>query len=155
LTRLFGRAARGQRVPEYVPDGRWYALTVMGTLGYEGDTTALTYPGGTDVMVLVTFIEKVLAPVLQRQHIVVLDRLSSHRDPAVAKAVRKTGAQLWHLPPYSHDFNPIEHMWSKIKAYVRKVKPREEDALITALGEAFRTITAADAQGWFRHCGYN
>jgi transposase len=155
LTRVFARAPRGQRVPEYVPDGRWKSLTLMGTLGYWGDTTALTYEGGTDVMVMVTFIEKMLAPVLDRDHIVVLDRLSSHRDPQVTKAVRKAGARIWHLPPYSHDFNPIEQMWSKIKAYLRKVKPRDVDALIAAIGDALRTITAEDAQGWFSHCGYN
>ncbi len=154
MTRVFGRALRGQRVREYVPDGRWESLTLMGTLGYWGDTTALTYEGGTDVAAMVTFVAEVLAPVLDREHIVVLDRLSSHMDPQVAKAVRKTGAKLWHLPPYSHDFNPIEQMWSKIKAYLRKVKPRDVDALIAAIGEALRAITAEDAQGWFRHCGY-
>jgi transposase len=129
LTRLFARAPRGQRVREYVPDGRWKSLTLMGTLGYWGDTMALTYEGGTDVAAMVTFIDNLLAPVLDREHIVVLDRLSSHMDSQVAKAVRKTGAKLWHLPPYSHDFNPIEKMWSKIKAYLRKVKARDEDAL--------------------------
>jgi transposase len=154
LTRVFARAHRGQRVREYVPDGRWESLTLMGTLGYWGDTTAFTYEGGTDVGVMLTFLEEVLAPVLDRDHIVVLDRLSSHMDPQVAKAVRRTGAKIWHLPPYSHDFNPIEKMWSKIKAYLRKVKPRDVDALIAAIGEALETITADDAHGWFRHCGY-
>lgn len=154
FTRVFGRAPRGQRVREYVPDGRWKSLTLMGTLGYWGDTTALTYEGGTDVMVMVTFLDKLLGPVLDRDHIVVLDRLSSHMDPQVAKAVRKTGAKIWHLPPYAHDFNPIEQMWSKIKAYLRKVKTRDVDALIAAIGDALRTITAEDAQGWFGHCGY-
>lgn len=154
LTRVFGRARRGQRVREYVPDGRWESLTLMGTLGYWGDTTALTYAGGTDVAAMVTFLEEVLAPALDREHIVVLDRLSSHMDPQVAKAVRRTGAKLWHLPPYSHDLNPIEKMWSKIKAYLRKVKARETDTLIAAIGDALKTITAEDAQGWFSHCGY-
>ena len=42
LTRVFARARRGQRVREYVPDGRWESLTLMGTLGYWGDTTAFT-----------------------------------------------------------------------------------------------------------------
>lgn len=154
LTRVFGRAPRGQRVREYVPDGRWQSLTLMGTVGYWGDTAALTYEGGTDVMVMLAFIDQVLAPVLHREHIVVLDRLSSHMNPLVAKAVQRTGAEIWHLPPYSHDFNPIEQMWSKIKAYLRKVKPRDVSALIAAIGEALKTITAADAQGWFGHCGY-
>jgi transposase len=154
LTRVFGRAPRGQRVREYVPDGRWQSLTLMGSMGYWGDTTALTYAGGTDVMTVVTFLDEILVPTLDADHIVVLDRLSSHMDPQVAQAVRKTKAKLWHLPPYSHDFNPIEQMWSKVKAYLRKVKARDVDALIAAIGDALRSITAKDAQGWYRHCGY-
>lgn len=127
----------------------------MGTLGYWGATTAFTYEGGTDVMTMVTFMDKILLPALDPDQIVVLDRLSSHMDPQIARAVRKAGAKLWHLPPYSHDFNPIERMWSKIKAYLRKVKARDMDALNTAIRAALQTITAADAQGWFHHCGYN
>jgi transposase len=155
FTRVFGRAPRGQRVREYVPDGRWKSLTLMGTLGYWGDMTAFTYDGGTDVMAMVTFLESILVPTLDPDHIVVLDRLSSHMDPQVATVVEATGAQIWHLPPYSHDLNPIEHMWSKIKAYLRKVKPRDVDSLIAAIGEALKTVTADDARSWFAHCGYN
>ena len=114
----------------------------------------MTYEGGTDVAAMVTFIENLLAPVLDGDHIVVLDRLSSHMNWAVARAVRKTGAKIWHLPPYSHDFNPIEKMWSKIKAYLRQVKARDVGALIKAIGDALQAVTADDAHGWFAHCGY-
>lgn len=84
-----------------------------------------------------------LADRFKREHSVVLDRLSSHRDPEVARAVRRTGAKFWHLPPCSHDLNPIEQMWAKVKA-------RDIESLITALGDARRPVTAKDAQGWFR-----
>jgi transposase len=50
--------------------------------------------------------------------------------------------------------NPIEKMWSKIKAFLRKVKARTEEALFTAIGDALRTVMAADALGWFALCGY-
>jgi transposase len=151
---LYGRAARGQRVREYVPDGRWQALTLMGTLGWDGDTTALTYEGGTDVPAMLAFVEGILAPTLRPGDIVVMDRLSSHLDPQVSAAIQATGAEVWHLPPYSPDFNPIEQLWSKVKAYLRKVKPRDTDSLIKAIGEALNTISAQDAAHWFAHCGY-
>jgi transposase len=154
LTRLYGRAPRGQRVREFVPDGRWKSWTLMGTLGYQGDTTAFTYEGGTDVMAMLAFVQAILGPQLRPRHIVVLDRLSSHLDPGVVAAIEKTGAAVWHLPPYSHDFNPIEQMWSKIKAYLRKVKARDPESLFAAIAEALDTVTAADAVNWFRHCGY-
>lgn len=154
MTRLFGRALRGQRIREYVPDGRWKSMTLMGTLGYAGDTTALTYEGGTDVTIMLMYIEKILAPVLRRGHILVLDRLASHLEPTVVSAVEKTGAKIWHLPPYSHDFNPIEQMWSKVKAHLRKAKARDTPCLNTAIADALDSVTASDAVNWFAHCGY-
>lgn len=154
LTRLYGRALRGQRVREYVPDGRWQSLTLMGTLGFQGDTTAFAYDGGTDVLALLTYVEAILGPALGPGDIVVLDRLSSHLDPQVITAIEATGAEVWHLPPYSHDLNPIEQMWSKVKAYLRKVKPRDTEALLAAIAEALKSVTAQDAADWFVHCGY-
>ncbi len=68
--------------------------------------------------------------------------------------IQQAGAELWFLPPYSPDFNPIEKMWSKVKALLRKIKARTEQALERAIGAALRTITPEDAAGWFRHCGY-
>jgi len=154
FTRLYGRAVRGQRVHDYVPDGRWKSVTLMGTVGYTGDTTAFTYEGGTDVMAMLTFVNEILAPCLKRGHIVVLDRLSSHLDARVIDAIERTKAEIWHLPPYSHDFNPIEQMWSKVKAYLRKVKARDTESLNLAIGEALERITAKDAAGWFANSGY-
>lgn len=154
LTRLYGRAPRGQRVREYVPDGRWESLTLMGSLGFAGDTTAFVYSGGTDVMAMLTYVEEILAPQLEPGDIVVLDRLSSHLDPRVSAVIEATGAEMWYLPPYSHDMNPIEQMWSKIKAYLRKVKPRDREILISAIANALRTVTSQDAANWFANCGY-
>lgn len=68
--------------------------------------------------------------------------------------IRATGAEPIFLPPYSPDFNPIESMWSKVKAYLRKAKARTAEALLTAIREALQTVTASDAHGWFKECGY-
>ena len=68
--------------------------------------------------------------------------------------IEATGAALWHLPPYSPDLNPIELMWSKIKAFLRKVKARTIEALIDAIRDALNTITPDDALAWFQHIGY-
>ena len=95
-----------------------------------------------------------MGPALGPGDIVVLDRLSSHLDPQVIAALEAPGAEVWHLPPYSHDLNPIEQMWSKVKAYLRKVKPRDMEALLAAIAEALRSVTTQDAANWFAHCGY-
>ena len=86
--------------------------------------------------------------------VVVLDNLSSHKNQEVRDLIESAGAELWFLPPYSPDLNPIEKMWSKVKAILRKLKARTEQALITAIAKALEHITASDVKGWFKSCGY-
>lgn len=154
MTRLYGRAPVGERVVEYVPDGRWESLTLVAALSLEGATAALTYEGGTDSTTMLSFVEQVLVPTLKPGQIVVLDNLSSHKNADVIAAIRAAGADVWFLPRYSPDLNPIEEMWSKTKAWLRKTGARVRDALIDAIGTALRQVTQNDAKGWFNHCGY-
>ena len=84
----------------------------------------------------------------------VMDNLSPHKVPAVKAAIESCGATVWFLPPYSPDLNPIEKMWSKIKAHLRKIKARTSETLIAAIREALRSVTASDVMGWFQECGY-
>src|SRR5262249_60361834 len=93
-------------------------------------------------------------PQLRPGDIVVLDRLGAHRGRAVARAIRKAGAGVWYLPPYSPDFNPIEQIWAKVKAYLRKAARRTTETLWDAIGEALALVTREDCQNCFDHCGY-
>lgn len=155
MTRLYGRGPLGMRVVDHVPDGRWESTTMLAGLAWEGAGPCLTYQGGTDIPTMLTYVKRLLVPVLRPRHIVVMDNLSSHKHRKVAAAIESTGAQVWFLPRYSPDFNPIERMWSKVKAYLRKVAARTKEALFKAIGEALATITAEDARNWTRHAGYN
>ena len=83
-----------------------------------------------------------------------MDNLSAHKNQKVRDLIESVGAQLWFLPPYSPDLNPIEKMWSKIKAILRTLKARTEETLINAIAKALDAITASDAIGWFKSCGY-
>jgi transposase len=83
-----------------------------------------------------------------------MDNLGSHKRPPPIEAIETAGAEVRFLPPYSPDLNPIEKMFSKLKAYLRKVKARSVEALRDAIGDGLRTVTAADIAGWFKSCGY-
>ena len=144
MTRLYGRAKRGQRVIDYVPDGRWESWTMLGALTLSGAGPMFTYSGGTDVATMTTYVTECLAPSLGAGDVVVMDNLSAHKHADVVTAIEATGAKVSFLPRYSPDLNPIELMWSKIKSYLRKAKARTTETL----------ITATDALHWFRHCGY-
>ena len=100
------------------------------------------------------YITQVLVPTLHPGQIVVLDNLSVHKSANARAAIEAAGCTLHFLPAYSPDFNPIEHLFSKIKAILRRLKARTRDALLEAIAVARDSITVADAQGWFLHNGY-
>ena len=154
MTRRHGRAEVGERVVDHAPHGHWGTTTLVAALRLDGTTAPLAVEGATDTEVFVIYIQKVLAPSLRPGDLVVMDNLSPHKAPAVAAAIRAAGAEVVFLPPYSPDLNPIEQLWSKVKAYLRKLKARTLETLIDGIREALAAVTASDAQGWFGDCGY-
>jgi transposase len=154
MTRLYARSFNGQRIADATPHGHWCTTTMLSSIRLEGSTATMVIEGPTDAAVFKAYVTDVLIPTLQPGDIVVMDNLSPHRSAGIAEAIEAAGAEVWFLPPYSPDFNPIEKMWSKIRAFLRKAKARTYDALLEAIAAAMKTITASDAMGWFKSCGY-
>lgn len=154
MTRLYGRAPRGERVHDAVPQAQWQVTSLVGAMRCDGPTAALAFEGPTDGPAFQAFLEGVLCPTLRKGDVVVMDRLAAHRGPAVRPAIEAAGARLLYLPAYSPDLSPIEPMWSKVKEHLRSAKPRTGGTLLAAMGDALRSVTAADARGYFEHCGY-
>ena len=154
LTRRYGRAPCGQRLIDAVPQGDWHMTTLVSAIRRGGVAASLLFAGATDEAAFRTYVDAVLIPALRPGDIVVLDNLSAHRAKGVARALRKAGVGVWYLPPYSPDYNPIEKIWAKVKAWLRKVKARTTVALWEALDPALRAVTAQDCDNSFAHCGY-
>jgi transposase len=154
LIRLRGRARRGQRLHDHAPVGHWHTTTMLGSLRLNGQTACLVIAGATDALIFRTYLREVLGPTLQRGDIVICDNLAAHHDLAAQQFLQTLGVELVFLPAYSPDLNPIELMWAKVKAHLRSAKARSEAQLFRAIQEALRSISATDAQGFFRHCGY-
>lgn len=154
MTRLYGRAPQGERVVGRVAHKYWESTTMLSAVRSDGTTATMVYEGGTDVVAMQTFVDWQLVRFVRPGDIVVMDNLASHKSPGLAQALQQVGAEVWFLPPYSPDLNPIEKMWSKVKAFLRKAAARTKETLIEAIGAALRTITASDAVGWYSHCGY-
>jgi len=153
MTRLRGRAPPGKRVVDAVPQDHWRVTSVIGALRSDGPTAALAFDGATDAIAFVSFVQETLCPTLRKGDLVIMDRLSAHRDPRVRQSIQAVGARLLYLPASSPDLSPIEEMWSKVKQHLRSVAPRTPEALIDALGDGLRAISPADARGYFRHIG--
>jgi transposase len=154
MTRLWGRAAPGQRIAEATPQGHWKVLTMLGALSWRGMVAAMTIESPTDGEVFLAYLEQVLCPRLRAGDVVILDNLSAHKVRGVRELIEARGAELLDLPPYSPDLNPIEKAWFKLKQFLRTAKARSAEALEEAIAEAFKTITQDNAIAWFRHCGY-
>jgi len=72
----------------------------------------------------------------------------------VREAIEKVGTKLIYLSPYSPEFSPIENLWSKVKAFLRKFKARTYKDLIEAIADAILQVSQQDIHNWFAHCCY-
>jgi transposase len=155
LTRLYARAPRGERARGSIPRNRRKNVTLLASLSLSGIGETMIIEGSASAQVFEIYIEQVLAPSLQKGQIVIMDNLSTHKGQHVRKVIEARGCQLLFLPAYSPDFSPIEEAFSKVKAALRRAGARTHEALQEAIGQARLPITAADASGWFKHCGYS
>lgn len=155
MTRLRGRAPRGQRLVMGCPHGRWTTTTMISSVRLDGTSACMTIAGATDTEVFRAYVRDILVPSLRPGDIVVLDNLRAHKSEATLALIAAAGAQTRFLPAYSPDLNPIEMMWSKVKTLLRAAGARSHSALLRAIAQALAAVTADDAKNWFAHCGYS
>lgn len=128
---------------------------MIGALRVEGPSACASIEGPTDTAIFEAYIREALYPTLRPGDVVIMDNLSPHKGaPALAK-IAEAGAEVRFLPAYSPDLNPIEPMWSKVKASLRAAAARTQPRLLQAIASSFETVTSQDARNWFAHCGYS
>lgn len=155
LTPLRARAPRGERAVGQVPRRRWQTITLLATMTLAGMGKAVQFPGALDRDVFDTFIVAWLVPTLHPGQIVSWDNLSVHKSARARQAIEAVGCQILATPRYSPDCNPIEQAFSKIKTALRRAEAREFATIVTATGDAFATVTPADAHSFFATAGYS
>lgn len=154
MTRLRGRSPRGKRLHASAPCGRWRSTTMIGAVRQDGSTACMTVEGAVNADIFRSYVREVLLPTMRAGDILVMDNLSTHKDQESLDLLKNAGVTVRFLPAYSPDYNPIELMWSKVKAYLRKVEARCNESLLLAIGDALSKVTQKDATHWFAHCGY-
>ncbi|MFZ4596910.1 MAG: transposase, partial [Verrucomicrobiaceae bacterium] len=130
------------------------STTMISSIRLDGTTACMHLPGAADTAAFVTCIDQVLCPTLKPGDLVVMDNLAVHKSPQVVALDQAVGAEVRLLPAYSPDLNPIEKMWSKIKALLRSAEARTPQELDRAISQAFSKITTNNAAGYFATCGY-
>ena len=154
MTRRYGRAIGKARAEDHAPLNTPKTTTVLSSMRLDGPCATVTYSGGTTGVRFVEYLKTTLLPTLKPGDIVVMDNLRSHHVKDVQKLFENTEFRVMYLPPYSPDFNPIEKMWSKMKAILRKWKIRDAAKLPHAINAALNLVIADDCKGWFQSCGY-
>lgn len=155
MTRLRGRARRGERLVAKAPHGHWKTTSLIAALDTSGVRCSTVVDGAINRDVFEAFVEQVLAPELKPGDVVILDNLSSHKSEKARRLVEARGALLAFLPPYSPDLNPIEMVFSKVKQLLRSLACRTRDALWNAMRSVLAAVTPSDAANCFKHCGYS
>ncbi|MEM6507388.1 MAG: IS630 family transposase [Planctomycetota bacterium] len=156
MTRLYGRSPKGSRCNDYASNGHWKTMTLLSAIRGEGviEDATVVADGPMDGPAFLAYVEQCLAPSLIPGDVVVMDNLPAHKVKGVREAIEAVGCDLWYLPPYSPDLNPIEKLWSKVKAYLRKVQAKTFDALSDAVVDALRSVGHHECWRYFRACGY-
>lgn len=154
MTRFYGRAKGKKRVYDYVPARRIKRTTLLSSVRLDGTIAKKVFQGSLNGKIFLDYIQNILVPTLRKGDIVVMDNLSCNKVKGVKETIESVGASVLYLPPYSPDLNPIEMMWSKIKALLRNWKARSSETLNQFIEAAFLAVTTENIDHWFSACGY-
>jgi transposase len=154
MVRRYGRCPVGQRLVAKAPHGHWRTTTFIAALRRDGLDAPMTLDGPMNGETFRAWTEQFLAPVLRPGDIVVMDNLPSHKVSGIRQAIEAQGALLLYLPPYSPDLNPIEQVFAKFKAALRKAAARTVEKLWHEIAKTLKTFSPSECAAYLKHCGY-
>lgn len=154
MTPSHGRCQRGKRLIARVPFGHWHTSTFVAALRWDGVLAPAVLDGPINGRSFTAYVEQILVPTLKAGDIVVLDNLGSHKGKAARAAIEKVGATVRFLPPYSPDLNPIEQVFAKLKALLRRASPRDREALWKSIGKLLDRFSEDECRNYITHAGY-
>ncbi len=153
MARLYGRCPRGERLTSRVPHGHWRTTTFLAGLRCDRIVAPMVLEGAIDGITLRAWVEQFLAPTLAVDDIVLADNLSSHKVVGVRDAIEARGASIKFLPAYSPDLNPIEQLFAKLKAAVRRIAPRSREALFKAIASGLEQVAPDECANYLANVG--
>ncbi len=151
---LRGWGRKGKRLRGFAPYGHWNTMTFIAALRCDQLTAPCVFDGPINGQSFRAYIDQILVPTLLPGDIVIMDNLGSHKSNAVRAAIRKAGARLWFLPPYSPDMNPIEQTFAKVKHWMRMAQRRTIEETWKYLGRLIATVTPEECENDLQNAGY-
>lgn len=154
MARRYGRCLRGERLVAAVPHGHWKTTTFVAALRHDRIDAPCVIDAPMTGDLFLAYVEQFLAPTLSPGDIVIMDNLPAHKVAGVAEAIEATGAALRYLPPYSPDLNPIEQLFAKLKALLRKAAARTIDGLWDTIGLLLDAFSPDECANYLINSGY-
>lgn len=154
LSRTHARSPRGTRVYDYQPFYRGAKVTVIGAISRQRVLAVMTLNGSMDGQAFQVFIENCLRPQLWPGAVVVMDNLPAHKRKEIEPLIQSKGASILYQSPYSPDFNPIEHWWSQLKAFLRSFSPTTAKMVDILIATALNLVNPLHLKNWFTNCCY-
>jgi transposase len=154
MTRRYGWGPRRERLVDAAPWGHWKTSTFVAGLRAAGVIAPFIISGAMDGPAFRAYVSQVLAPELHKGDVVVMDNLPAHKVSGVREAIRAAGAGILYLPPYSPDLNPIEQLFAKLKALLRKVGARTKTALWDTIAVSLAGFSPSECRNYLTNSGY-
>ena len=154
MARRYGWSPKGERLVDAAPHGHWKTTTFLAGLRSTGIIAPLVLDGPMTGQAFLAYVEQFLAPVLSPGDVVIMDNLAAHKVAGVREAITAVGASFIYLPPYSPDLNPIEQVFAKLKALLRKAAARTRDALWDTIGNLLEAFSTTECQNYLENSGY-
>lgn len=154
LTRTHARSPRGTRVYDLKPFYRGAKITVIGAISLKQVLAVMTLDGSMNGNIFKVFVEKCLLPQLWEGAVVVMDNVPAHKVKEIEPLIQSVGASVVYQSPYSPDFNPIEHWWSQLKAFLRSFSPTSAKWVDILVATALDLINPQHLKNWFTNCCY-
>ena len=154
MTRRHGRCPAGERLVCKVPFGSWQTVTMVAALRHDRVTAPMLLKGAMTGEIFRTYVTRVLGPTLKRGDILVMDNVPLHRTHGVREALEALGVIVPDFPAYSPDFNPIEPVIGKLKAFLRQLAPRSLRSLNAGVRKGLQRFSPAECAAYLRHAGH-
>lgn len=154
MTSLRGWGPKDERLIDAAPFGHRHTTTLIAGLRSTGVTAPLVLDGAMTGDTFRAYVQQFLVPTLSEGDVVVMDNLPAHKVTGVREAIAAAGATVFYLPPYSPDLNPIEQLFAKLKALLRKAAARTREALWDAVGNLIQTINSTESRNFIVNSGY-
>jgi len=152
----YGWGSSKERVYDTRPKGKKERVSLIAAITPNGVMAeqALVIPDTVNKNAFLAFLETTLLPTLTRGSVLVMDNWTVHHGDDVSELVEAYGCELLYLPTYSPDLNPIEHLFAKLKLFIKALRPDTTAALVQAFCQAVKTVTPENVLNSFQHCGY-